>query len=179
LLCENALNKPIHQQRTLKNKRVKLDVIEPQLNSDPRVLLSIIESLRLAGVHQNVNLVAGFSPQAIEELAHKTKRKWSLFFIDGNHNGDYPLRDAKVCCKFSEDDAMILFHDLAFPEVANGFKYFVERPHTWKTKIYHTQQIMGVAWRGKVEPPHHIPDPHFKWTLPQHLSNMLDKKEDV
>jgi hypothetical protein len=50
------------------------------------------ESLRLAGVYQNVNLVSGFSPQAVEELANKTKKKWSLFFIDGNHNDDYPLK---------------------------------------------------------------------------------------
>jgi hypothetical protein len=50
-----------------------------------------VESLRLAGVNHHVNLVAGFSPQAVNELASKFNKKWSLFFIDGNHNGEYPL----------------------------------------------------------------------------------------
>jgi len=74
-------------------------------------------------------------------------------FIDGNHNGDYPLNDAKVCAKFAAEQAMILFHDLAFPEVAAGFKYLHDEG--WSTRIYHTQQIMGVAWRGDVTPVNH------------------------
>jgi hypothetical protein len=57
-----------------------------------------VESLRLAGVHHNVNLVAGFSPQAVEELASKFNKKWSLFFIDGNHNGEYPLNVRSSLC---------------------------------------------------------------------------------
>jgi hypothetical protein len=73
---------------------------------------------------------------------------------------------------------MIVFHDLAFPEVVKGFQYFVQRSPEWKTRIYHTQQIMGVAWRGHITPPRHIPDPKFVWTLPQHLLDLM-KEEDV
>ena len=85
---------------------------------------------------------------------------------------------------------MILFHDLAFPDVAAGFRYLHERG--WKTKIYHTQQIMGAAYRGNITPAEHIvrtqvsflasdcsrayffhvhqPDPRFEWSLPEHLN---------
>jgi len=63
---------------------------------------------------------------------------------------------------------MIFFHDLAFPDVANGFLFF-KNNQNWKTKIYHTQQIVGVAWRGEVEPPEHVPDPKYRWALPDHL----------
>jgi len=35
--------------------------------------------------------------------------------------------------------------------------------------IYSTMQIMGVAWRGKVTPVTHYPDPDINWTIPRHL----------
>ena len=28
---------------------------------------------------------------------------------------------------------------------------------------------MGVAWRGRVAPVHHVPDPDVPWQLPHHL----------
>ena len=37
---------------------------------------------------------------------------------------------------------------------------------------YNTMQIMGVAWRGNVEPVAHIPDPTVPWTLPPHLQHI-------
>jgi hypothetical protein len=153
---------------------VKLDVIEPQLTFDPRILLGIIESLRLAGASKNVNLVHGFSPEAVHELAKNQQRKWSFIFIDGNHNADYPLNDAKVCSEYAAEDCMIFFHDLAFPDVARGWRYFVGKDG-WNTRIYHTQQLMGLAWRGKVTPPEHVSDPTYDWTLPQHLAEFATK----
>ena len=98
-----------------------MDVIEPQLNHDPRVLLALLHSLRAAEVHSHVTLHAGFSPAKVEALAEASKR-WSLIFIDGNHNGDYPLQDAIVASLYAEDDAMVFFHDLVFPDVARGRK---------------------------------------------------------
>eukprot|EP01125_Pyxidicula_operculata_P002600 TRINITY_DN12459_c0_g1_i1.p1 TRINITY_DN12459_c0_g1~~TRINITY_DN12459_c0_g1_i1.p1 ORF type:complete len:269 (-),score=9.22 TRINITY_DN12459_c0_g1_i1:2-808(-) len=147
---------------------LQLDVIEPQLNYDPRVLLALLTSLRLSKVPKSPNLVAGFSPEKVEELA-KSGKKWSFIFIDGNHNGDYPLNDAKICCANAADNAMIFFHDLAFNDVTHGFLYFYDL-EGWKTRVYHTQQIVGVAWRGSVSPPEHVPDPRYEWLLPQHLS---------
>jgi hypothetical protein len=83
-------------------------------------------------------------------------------------------KDAKVCCKYSDNDSMVIFHDLAYPEVANGFAYFVkECSNQWKTKIYQTQQIIGIAWKGNITPPEHIPDPKFNWTIPKHLVHII------
>jgi hypothetical protein len=80
-------------------------------------------------------------------------RRWGFIFIDGDHWGDGPLNDAVVCEQYAAEDAMILFHDLAFPDVAAGLNYLAQQG--WKTAIYHTQQIMGVAWRGRVKPIRH------------------------
>ena len=74
-----------------------------------------------------------------------------------------------VCVKYALYDALILFHDLASPDVAQGLEYLQQEG--WKVMIYQTMQIMGVAWRGNVEPVMHQPDPQVDWHLPMHLQN--------
>jgi hypothetical protein len=39
--------------------------------------------------------------------------------------------------------------------------------------VYQTMQIMGIAWRGQVNPVRHIPDPRVNWTLPNHLQSFM------
>ncbi len=145
---------------------VSLDVIDPLLER-PDFYESVTTSLRNAGVLDQVNLVAGYSPKQVEELANQFKRKWSLIFIDGDHEAPGPLKDAMTCEKYAEDDAIILFHDLASPDVAQGLDYL--RDQGWNTMVYQTMQIMGVAWRGNVEPVMHQPDVRVNWQLPVHL----------
>ncbi|MEG4807020.1 TylF/MycF/NovP-related O-methyltransferase [Microcoleus sp. F8-D3] len=69
----------------------------------------------------------------------------------------------------AEEDAIILFHDLAAPAVARGLDYLKQRG--WQTVVYQTMQIMGAAWRGNVEPVKHQPDPNISWQLPAHLQD--------
>lgn len=157
---------------------IQLDVIEPQLSFDPRILLSVIDALRRAGVQQNVNLVPGFSPAAVTSLVKRAEKqnetlRWNFIFIDGNHDGEGPLDDARVVEQYAADDALIIFHDLAFPDVAKGWRHFVGK-EGWSTRIYNTQQIMGIAWRGNVTPLTHIPDPAFDWALPAHLEDVAE-----
>jgi len=147
---------------------IELDVVDPVLDKQD-FYESVKSSLLAAGVLSSVYLVAGYSPEKVEELALATERKWSLIFIDGNHDEPGPLHDAMVCEKYAEDDALILFHDLASPDVAQGLEYL--RQQGWKVMIYQTMQIMGVAWRGNVEPVMHQPDPQVDWHLPQHLQH--------
>ncbi len=147
---------------------VELDVIDPLL-ARSEFYESISASLQAAGVLDSTNLIAGYSPQKVEELAAQLQRKWSLIFIDGNHDAPSPLNDAMICEKLAEPDALIIFHDLASPEVAQGLDYLKQRG--WKTLIYQTMQIMGVAWRGNVEPVRHQPDPKINWKLPSHLQS--------
>jgi len=67
---------------------------------------------------------------------------------------------------------MVFFHDLAYPEVARGLEVFMQAG--WRSRVYHTQQIVGVAWRGLVEPPQHFPDPRFEWSLTDHLRALFN-----
>ncbi len=145
---------------------VKLDVIDPLL-SRPEFYQTVQQSLAAAGVIHRVNLIPGYSPQTVEELASKTQQKWSLIFIDGNHDAPGPLQDAMICEQFATEDAIILFHDLASPDVAQGLDYFQQQG--WQVMIYQTMQIMGVAWRGNVIPVQHQPDFQVNWQFPQHL----------
>jgi cephalosporin hydroxylase/lipopolysaccharide biosynthesis glycosyltransferase len=145
---------------------VDLDVIDPILENT-KILETVTDSLRCAGYLDKVNLYPGSSPEAVNYLANEYKRKWSLIFIDGNHDHPGPLIDAQVACRYAEPDCLILFHDLASPAVAEGLHYL--RDQGWNVMIYLTMQIMGVAWRGNVSPVYHQPDPKIQWTLPEHL----------
>ena len=145
---------------------VLLDVIDPVLERhDFRA--SVTDSLTAAGALKSVNLVAGSSPEKVHQLAAHHQRKWSLFFIDGDHEGEAPLQDSIACEPYATQDAVVLFHDLTAPAVAKGLDYF--RARGWHTMVYQTMQIMGVAWRGKVQPVEHFPDPGIFWQMPAHL----------
>jgi predicted O-methyltransferase YrrM len=147
---------------------VILDAIDPILEN-PTAHESVNQSLCSAGVRSNVNLYPGYSPGKVEEIAQQEDCRWSLIFIDGNHDSPAPLQDAQVAERYAAEDALILFHNLASPDVAEGLNYLRDRG--WNTMIYQTMQIMGVAWRGNVKPVEHIPDPAVNWTLPEHLKD--------
>lgn len=149
---------------------VQLDVVDPLLG-DPGVYQTVSDSLTSAGVRDRVNLVPGYSPQAVQALAAQRQQPWSLIFIDGNHERPGPLEDAMVCAQLAAPDAAIVFHDLASPDVAEGLEYL--RQQGWNTMVYQTMQIMGVAWRGQVQPVRHLPDPSVRWELPAHLQSFM------
>jgi hypothetical protein len=111
--------------------------------------------------------VAGLSPQQVEELAVREGRRWSFFFLDGDHDGPAPRRDARACARFAEEEAMVAFHDLAAPDVAWGLGWL--RRQGWQTLVYQMMQVTGVAWRGAVGPVPHVPDPGVRWETPGHL----------
>jgi glycosyltransferase involved in cell wall biosynthesis/predicted O-methyltransferase YrrM len=145
----------------------ELDIIDP-IFADPDFLDSARNSFEIAGVLGKVSLHTGCSPAAIDELSKSTGKRWSLIFIDADHEGDAPRKDAEAAIRHAADTAMVLFHDLASPYVAAGLDEM--RDAGWQTMVYQTMQIMGVAWRGDVRPIHHIPDPRVFWTLPRHLT---------
>ena len=145
---------------------VELHVVDPLL-ARPEILGKVRASLEGVGAAQPVHLVAGPSPQRVRDLALGSARRWSFMFIDGDHEGDAPVSDATVCDRFAAEDAMILLHDLAAPAVARALDYLRDRG--WQTMVYQTMQIMGVAWRGNVQPVAHRPDPKVAWSVPEHL----------
>jgi glycosyltransferase involved in cell wall biosynthesis/predicted O-methyltransferase YrrM len=147
---------------------VALDVVDPILaNAEFRA--SVEASLVAAGVRERVALNAARSPDAVRALS-QDGRRWSLIFIDGDHKGEAPRRDAEAAAEAAADDCMVLFHDLVAPAVAAGLRHFKQRG--WNVQIYRTMQIMGVAWRGNVAPPRHVPDPALDARLPAHLADL-------
>ena len=145
---------------------VMLDVIDPAL-ARPENRQSVESAVEAGGLRSAVRLYPVGSPDAVERLAALRGEPWSLFFIDGDHEAPAPALDAEACIKYAAADAMAVFHDLTSPEVAEGLAVFQRAG--WKTRIYHTMQIVGVAWRGRVTAIEHRADPRVAWTLPQHL----------
>jgi hypothetical protein len=145
-----------------------LEVIDPVL-ADPDFCQDVTDSLRRAEVLDRVILHSGYSPAEVERLSREAGKRWSLVFIDGDHEGEAPRKDAEVVHRFSSKDAMIVLHDLSSPDVAAALSWL--RAHSWDTYIYQTMQIMGVAVRGSAKPIIHLPDPSQRWTLPSHLAS--------
>ncbi len=150
---------------------VDLDVIDPLLG-DPSGLEFVSSSLRSADVLDRCHLIGGMSPEAVEELAQRSNKRWNLIFIDGDHEGEAPRLDAEICIKYAADDCIILFHDLYAPAVAEGLR-FLHR-EGWPIRIYNTSQVMGVAWRGAMQPIQHVADPRLGTSLPPHLHDLLE-----
>lgn len=149
---------------------VELEIIDPAL-ANPDIQQSVRQSLtsvlQTQGIAANIVLHIGASPAKVNELGAAGTR-WSLVFIDGDHAGDQPLWDTLACEPFLELDGMILFHDVAAPDVGRGLNHLRDRG--WNTLVYQTQQIMAAAWRGNIRPVEHTPDPAIAWTLPPHLA---------
>ena len=114
-------------------------------------------------------LVPEASPGAVVRLG-KAGARWSFAFIDGDHDGDAPTRDALACEPYLEDTAMVIFHDLVSPHVAAALRALGAKG--WNIVAYQTAQMMGVAWRGMVTPVAHEPDPTQPWSVPDHLKGI-------
>ena len=147
---------------------VQLDLIDPMLVMDEhrQDVAGVFEKL---GVAENVTLYDGYSPDRIHTVAAERGQPWDFVFIDGDHEGDAPMLDAAHAVRYAAENAIFVFHDLVAPAVAAGLDYM--RSLGWNTRVFQTMQIMGVAWRGNVEIPHHVPDPNVAWTLPDHLQS--------
>ncbi len=143
-----------------------LHVVEPLL-ADPDWRREFAAALEGAGEADRAILVPGPSPGEVIRLGEAGCR-WSFVFIDGDHDGPAPTTDALACARYLEPTAMILFHDLVSPHVAAALRAL--DAEGWRTRVYQTAQMMGVAWRGEVSPVRHTPDPIQKWSIPEHLA---------
>ena len=145
-----------------------LHVVEPLL-ADPEWRAEFETVVAGAGGAKTTVLVPEGSPEGVRQLGEAGVR-WSFAFIDGDHDGDAPARDARACLPFLEPTAMVLFHDLVSPHVANGLRVFESAG--WRVMAYQTAQMVGVAWRGDVAPVAHRPDPTQVWSVPDHLKGI-------
>jgi glycosyltransferase involved in cell wall biosynthesis/predicted O-methyltransferase YrrM len=145
--------------------RVRLDVIDPA-HADPEVRAIVDGALAHCHVADSVYIAATRSPEGVHALA-VLRGQWNLFFIDGDHEGEAPVRDVHACLPYAAEDCAFVFHDLAAPAVAAALR--VLQREGFEVMVYQTAQIMGVAWRGSVAPVAHTPDPDVAWQLPHHL----------
>jgi hypothetical protein len=153
----------------------RLHVVEPLL-ADPVWRAEFDETVRAAGGGDKTILVPETSPAAIERLGDSGVR-WSFAFIDGDHDGEAPTRDALACERHLEATAMVLFHDLVSPHVAKGLRAL--ESNGWNVMAYQTAQMLGVAWRGEVVPVAHKPDPSQQWRVPDHLRGIAVSGADA
>ncbi len=145
-----------------------LHVVEPLLR-DEAWRREFAAAVNGAGGPDRAILVPGESPDAVIKLGQSGAR-WSFAFIDGDHDGPAPTADALACEPYLEATAMVLFHDLVSPHVSAAL--IALRARGWRTMIYQTAQIMGVAWRGDIQPVRHVPDPTQTWSVPEHLAGL-------
>lgn len=146
-----------------------LDVIEPHL-AEPDWNAEFVATLKASGGYERANLRPDVSPDGVLKLGAEGRR-WSFAFIDGDHDGEAPTRDALVTEPYLEPTAMVIFHDLVSPYVAAGWQTLGKRG--WNVAAYQTAQMIGVAWRGDVKPVAHRADPDQKvWEMPGHLDGI-------
>lgn len=145
-----------------------LDVVEPLLG-DGAWRGEFEEVVRGAGGIASTVLHPEKSPEAVARLG-RCGARWSFAFIDGDHDGEAPTRDALACAPYLETTAMVVFHDLVSPHVAAGLRALAAEG--FSVMAYQTAQMMGVAWRGAIAPVAHKPDPAQRWRIPDHLSGI-------
>lgn len=146
-----------------------LVVFDPAL-TDPVFQQDVTASLEAAGLNDRVKLIGGSSPEDVESYSKTTGMRWSFVFIDGDHDGDAPRRDAELISHLAAPSSIVLLHDLMSPYVARGLLQL--KALGWQVKLYMTTQIMGVAWRGDAAPLEHTPDLDQYWWLPAHLHGL-------
>jgi hypothetical protein len=134
--------------------------IDPVLNGLPQGE-SCMESLAKAGMLGNVEFIGDYSQQALRRLAGSTTKARAIF-IDGDHEGDAPLRDAADAQPLADRDCLILLHDMVLPDVGRALSWLED--NGWNCGIHYTSQFLGVAWRGATKPLRCEPDPRVNWT---------------
>jgi predicted O-methyltransferase YrrM len=151
---------------------LQLDVVDPALADSPH-RQHVVDSLSQIDGAGTYKLWPGYSPFVIQTVHSARTEPWSFTFIDGNHDRPGPRLDAEAVLPHCADDAMVVFHDLVSPDVAEGLRYFKEQG--WQCRIYNTMQIMGVAWRGNISPVAHVSDPNVPEFFQAHLTDLREE----
>lgn len=149
---------------------LRLDCIDPELARPVRAgqVGAALDQVPTTGTYR---LWGGASPAILDEVRASAAEPWSFAFIDGSHDGTAPADDARGVLPHLAPDALVVFHDLTSPNVEAGLA--VLRAAGFRTNLFNTMQIMGIAWRGKVKPFPHVPDPNVPPIMLPHLEKHL------
>lgn len=143
-----------------------LDCIDPEFSVPPRKQL-VSEALDKVETRGRYKLWGGFSPDLVDEVSESRSGQWSFALIDGSHDADHPRLDAIAVAPHMARNSIVVFHDLTSPFVERGL--YAMRRAGFKTRLFNTMQILGIAWRGRVDIPAHVADPNTPRFLPDHL----------
>ncbi len=145
---------------------LKLDCIDPAFAKSAHEK-DVADALDQVKDSNGYRLWSGGSPEVVKEVSDSAEGLWAFAFIDGDHDGDAPTKDAREVLKYLAPDAMVVFHDLTSPHVEQGLAVF--RAAGFSTRLVNTMQVLGVAWRGDVVPPDHVADPSVPEIVEPHL----------
>lgn len=88
-------------------------------------------------------------------------RRFSGFFVDGNHDAPCPLEDAKNCARYAAETAVVVFHDAHGRPIRQAAEWLMYAG--WKARWFDTANGMIICWRGEFTPPAHTGDPKINW----------------
>jgi len=88
----------------------------------------------------------------------------------GLHSEEGPSHDVIGLEPHLADDALVLFHDLTFPDVASAVRLLKSRG--WNIRLYNTMQVMAAAWRSGDPPPVYGGDRAHPHGLPADLRDL-------
>ncbi len=152
-----------------------LDCVDPEFLREVRSKL-VSESLDKVSGTGSYRLWGGYSPDILPEVRESKPEPWSFAFIDGRHDGSAPADDARGVLPFLAPDALVVFNDLAAPDVEAGLAVF--RNAGFSTRLFNTMQILGVAWRGDVTIFDHVADRNIAPITLDHLRKYLPGGEE-
>lgn len=149
---------------------LRLDCVDTAFDDPTRIaaVSQALDSVPCAGTYR---LWAGASPGILAKVRAADPDPFAFAFIDGNHDGDAPAEDARAVIPLMAEDACVVFHDMTSPHVAAGLEACARAG--FRTRLWNTQQILGVAWRGNVDPPEHVADPNTLEIFYPHLVEFL------
>lgn len=101
-------------------------------------------NLERAGVSDTVRIVTGHSPEILEAAVGDLV---DLAFIDGEHKGDQPLRDAKAVAALMAPDGIIAMHDTWMPDVARACDWLLW--HKWTMVVLPTPERLAFFYRER------------------------------
>ena len=148
-----------------------LDAVDPAFGDRER-LAQVEESLRPWADRQRLRLWAGYSPNILDAVAGASPEQFAFAFVDGLHSDDGPTRDVVGVEPHLSDDALVVFHDLTFPDVASAVRLLKSKG--WNIRTYNTMQVMAAAWREGPPPPEYAGDPQHPHRLPAQLRDLAD-----
>jgi predicted O-methyltransferase YrrM len=154
--------------------RVALVAIEPKF-----VYLSFFRrarhNWRRAGVDHRIYPVAARSGDYFKDC----RETFAGVFVDGDHEPDHPLEDARDLLPHLADRGVVVFHDFNVKPIRGAVTWLV-RHHGFRFHVYNTVGMLTVCWRGDDDwrPPSHIDDASIDWQALRAQHTDFDYREE-